>query len=652
MTLSVRCCVLLLAISLPLNARAQQFRVDTLARGPAIQLPSAIAFIPGSVDRFFFAERSSGRVRLYDGSVRPGSFLTVPVEDENEQGLLGVAVHPLYPDSPFVYVFYVRAIDRAGILERYRDQGGEGVSPQLLLFIARRDEATQNNGGALRFGPDGKLYVAVGDHAAKPSNAQDTLGGRNLRGKILRLNPDGTVPADNPFPGRYFWSFGLRDPSGLGFDPKSGRLYVTEGGATLTNDVIAISRGANLGWPGRHKSAPEAEHLPVILYSTGHGDQPDLTGIAVYRGDFFPRLNGKILFAGNADPTLWVGTLNSAGDSLAASPMYRSNTGFSDVQVGPDGCIYLANGPYRGSRIVRLSPLPPQFVSEAPLNAVLGEQYIYTPAFYGTPPVLDILSGPRGMVIDSTDWSIHWVPTKLEALEGKQTVILRARNGAGSADLRFTLAVQNVNEPPSPFALTSPPDGSERRFLGEDPYLTFSWSPARDPDLDTVRYTLQIDTVATFSSPFHLNIDAGTSNSLRIPLPQASNAYFWRVAATDGKSVTLSVPRLSRIEVVFSKFLGRERARHVEPVPEQSLPASFNQVNPEPSIRYSVPRDGYVRLTVFNLLGQEVARLYDGIQQAGTYDVGIANVNLPSGIYFYRLIVPGFAETKKMVVSR
>ena len=142
----VRCCVFLLLLSLSLSAGAQQFRVDTLARGPAIQLPSAIAFIPGSDDRFFFAERSSGRVRLYDGSVRPGAFLTVSVEDESEQGLLGVAVHPLYPDSPFVYVYYVRAIDRAGILERYRDQGGEGVSPQLLLFIARRDEATQNNG--------------------------------------------------------------------------------------------------------------------------------------------------------------------------------------------------------------------------------------------------------------------------------------------------------------------------------------------------------------------------------------------------------------------------------------------------------------------------------------------------------------------------
>ena len=179
--------------------------------------------------------------------------------------------------------------------------------------------------------------------------------------------------------------------------------------------------------------------------------------------------------------------------------------------------------------------------------------------------------------------------------------------------------------------------------------MTFSWAPANDPDLDTVRYTLQIDTVAAFSSRSLMNIDAGLSDSVRVPLPQSSSTYFWRVAASDGKSTTLSVPRVSRIEVIFSKFLGREKARHVESVIEQNFRVP---VNPEPGIRYSIPRAGYVRLTIFNLLGQEVARLYDGTQQAGTYEVGFAGANLPSGIYFYRLIAPGFAETKKIVVSK
>ncbi|HUI09619.1 MAG TPA: PQQ-dependent sugar dehydrogenase [Bacteroidota bacterium] len=650
MNVSLRRFQIFLLVLIPLAARAQLFRIDTLARGPAIQLPSAFAFVPGADDKFFFAERSTGRVRLFDGALHPGAFVTVPVEDEGEQGLLGLAVHPDYPDSPFVYVYYVRAIDRAGILERYRDQNGEGVSPDLLLFIARRDEATQNNGGVLRFGPDGKLYLAVGDHGARPSNAQDTLGGRNLRGKILRLNPDGTVPDDNPYPRKYFWSLGHRDPTGLGFDPLNGRMYVTEGGV-LANEVLAVPRGANFGWPGRRPTSPDSGRSPAVLYSTVRLDQPDLRGVAVYRGDLFPRLNGKILFVGNADPTLWVGTFLPGRDSLAVEPIYKSNTGFSDVQVGPDGCIYLANGPYRGSRIVRLFPVAPSFVSAPPSAAVLGEPYLYTPIFNGTPPVLEVVSGPEGMTVDTTDWSVHWVPSKPEALARKAQVTLRARNGAGTVDQQFTVSIQNVNEPPSAFALTSPPDRSEERFLGEDPYVMFSWSAAHDPDLDTVRYAIQIDTVATFASPFLLTIDAGTSDSARVALPQASAEYYWRVAATDGKLTTLAAPRVSRISVIFSKFLGRERARHVESVIEPVFPPPA-PLNQQPDIRYTVPRTGYVRLSVFNLLGQEVARLYDGTQQAGTYDVAISGANLPNGIYFYRLIAPGFAETKKIVVSR
>jgi hypothetical protein len=330
--------------------------------------------------------------------------------------------------------------------------------------------------------------------------------------------------------------------------------------------------------------------------------------------------------------------------------LFRSNTGFADVEEGPDALIYLVNGPYRGSRIVRLSPLPPSFTSQPPLNAVLGEPWIYTPAFTGTPPGLQILSGPEGMKVDSTDWSIRWVPSKVEALTGRQAVTVRARNGAGSVDQQFTVSVQNINEPPAAFALSSPPDGSERRFLGQDPFVTFSWSPASDPDFDTVRYTLQVDTIAAFGSPFQMAIGVGTADSVRIALPQSSGTYYWRVYASDGKAATLSVPRASRLDVIYSKFLGRERARHVEPTPEPLFTPSLTP--PQPTIRYSVLRTGYVRLSVYNLLGQEVARLYDGMQQAGSYEVSLGGENLPSGIYFYRLIAPGFAETKKIVVAR
>lgn len=645
----LRCCFFILAVTSALNARAQQFRVDTLARAPQIQLPSAIAFLPASDNKFFLAERNTGRVRLFDGMLRPSPFVTLHVEDDDEQGLLGLAVDPHYPDSPYIYVYYVRALDRAGILERYRDLNGEGVSPQLLLFIARRDEATGNNGGSLRFGPDGKLYVAVGDHLARPSNAQDTLGGRNLRGKILRLNPDGTIPDDNPFSRRYYWSLGHRDPGGMGFDPATGSLYVTESGASNPNAIITVPRKSNLGWPGRTFSGPDPDRQPKMLYHTGRGEQPVLTGVCVYRGDAFPRLKGKILFTGNADPSLWVGTLNGAGDSLTADPMFRSNTGFADVQVGPDGCIYLVNGPYLASRILRLFPLPPRFTSEPPTSGSWGVEYHYTPVFRGTPPALAIMAGPEGMTIDSVTCTVRWNPTKAQALRRTHAVLLRAQNGAGWADQRFEVTVENVNEPPLPFALVSPPDGTEERFLGEEPFVTFSWQHSYDPDLDSVHYKVQIDTVNSFDSPFRIDVQAGTIDSVRAQLPSVSHQYFWRVVASDGLLNTVSFPSASHLEVIVSKFLGREKVRHVERTIEQLPP---NSINPPLGVKYTLLRPGFVRLTVYNLLGQEVARLIDGIQQEGTYEVNFAEARLPSGLYFYRLIAPGLVETRKVVVMR
>lgn len=647
-SLLLRLTFILLVVLSP-AVRAQQFRVDTLARSPQMQFPTSIAFVPGGDGAFFFCEKNSGRVRAYQGGLRSDPFVTVPVDDEGEQGLLGVAIHPQYPDSPYVYVYYVRAVDRANVLERYEDRKGVGVSPLQLLFIPRRDEATGNNGGKMAFGPDGKLYLAVGDHGVRASNAQDTLGGRNLRGKILRLNPDGSIPADNVMPLRYFWALGLRDPGGLAFDPSTQEMFVTEGGTLHPNELVAVPRGANLGWPVRRVALP-GEHAPLkILYGFGRGEQPALTGVAVYRGDAFPRLRGCFLFTGNALPTLWAGRRDPESDSLEIAPLYRSNTGFADVQVGPDGLIYLAVGPYLGSRILRLSPIPPAFVGEPPEQATQGIEYTYTPSWSGTVPDLEALTAPAGMTLDTATGTLRWTPTNAQALEGYQPVVLRAKNGAGWTDRRYSIAVHNINDPPLPFPLAAPANGSEVRFLGEDPLVTFSWVSTGDPDGDSLRYILEIDSVAAFDSHARIEVKTGSVDSARVKLPAVSRAYFWRVTASDGLLSTASSPGASRLSVVMSRFLVREKAPHLETVLEQNFPNPFN---PSTSIKYTLPRSGLVRLTVFNLLGQEVARLQDGPQAEGTYDVEFTKTNLPSGIYFYRLVGPGFAETKKMVITR
>ena len=642
--------LLILAVAGIRDATAQQYVVDTLAHGPQAQFPVSIAFLPDHSGRIFFTEKNSGQIRIIDGRLLPNPFATVAVEDGGEQGLLGIAIHPSYPDSPFVYVFYTRRIDRSNVVERYRDSSGTGIYPELVLICPRQDDGTTNNGGSLHFGPDGKLYIGIGDYGTNPQNAQDISSRKNQRGKILRLNDDGSIPADNPFPRKPFWAYGLRDPMGITIDQKTETLYCTDGGLGGRNEIHVVPPGANLGWPDdRAGIGKKSSREYAPLYATPGPEQPGLTGIVMYRAMAFPRLRGKLLFGGSENPTIWQGSLTEEGDSLVVSPFFKSNAGYADIEVGPDGFIYFTNGPYISSRLLRIVPVQPSFTSTPPMIAKQGVEYTYSPTFNGTPPLVSLVQGPEGMVIDSASWTVHWTPTNSEALTGSQDVILRAENGAGSVDQAYTIAVANINDPPSPFDLELPLNNAAFTFIGNEPIVTFAWHQALDPDRDTVLYMLQIDTVNTFTSPARQDTLVGTDDSLRFVFPRISRDYYWRVIASDGKLTTVSTPRYWKLSLSFVRIVREERDRTREPLLEQNFPNPFN---PATSIKYSIPRGGHVKLTVYNLLGQEVARLFEGEQSEGTYELEFAKANLPSGIYFYRIQAPGFIETKKMVITK
>jgi glucose/arabinose dehydrogenase len=628
---------------------AQPYRVDTLARAPFSQYPVALAFITGGGERFFFTEKSSGRVRFYSRGLRPDPFAIVNVDDDGEQGLLGLALHPRYPLQPYLYLFATRKLDRASVVIRYRDSSGIGVEPTLLAIIPRLDEGAANIGGCLRFGPDGMLYVSVGDYGV-PANAQDLSGKRNYAGKLVRLNPDGTLPADSPFPDRPYWSIGHRNPTAFTFDPVTGGLYCLEGGTDQPNRIFKVPPGANLGWGSENVERTGGSPTIRPLYTFAQGNQPGLTSVTVYRGTAFPRLQGRLLIAGYANPTIWTGNFRPGEDSITLEPFFRTNVGYASVEVAPDGGIVFANGPYISSRILKISPVVPGFLSSPPVNAIENMEYAYTPSFSGTLPGLVLLNAPRGMVVDSTTWTVRWTPSRLQATQEKFTVTLRAENGGGFAEQRFVVRVTNVNDPPGLFALRQVPGGKIAGGTGQEIEQTFRWERATDADADSVRYTFQIDTSEAFNSP--MRIDSLTyADSLHLFLPKRNGTYFWRVWASDGRLSVLSVPPSSTVtvEVLPPVALRVEKERPREQTLEQNFPNPFN---PMTSIKYTLPHAGYVRLAVFNLLGQEVAVLVDGVQSPGNHDVEFGKANLPSGIYFYRLQAPGVFETRKMVIAK
>jgi len=184
------------------------------------------------------------------------------------------------------------------------------------------------------------------------------------------------------------------------------------------------------------------------------------------------------------------------------------------------------------------------------------------------------------------------------------------------------------------------------------PSVFSTWTQSFDPDLDTVRYAVQLDTVNTFSSPALSDTSAGQNLSLRVQLPRVTRDYFWRVKATDGQDTIVSQQvRRFRISVVTAVQEPKEKSKekNEEAVLEQNFPNPFN---PATTITCTIPKGGYVRLAVFNLLGQEVAHIFEGVQSAGTYEVTFDKAELPTGIYFYRIQAPGFAETRKMIITK
>jgi glucose/arabinose dehydrogenase len=269
--------VVVLAVALaPSVARAQEgFEREVDGFGFAVNL----AFAPDGT--MFVADKDAGEIRIVrDGEILDEPFVALPVQvTVNETGLLGVAVDPAFPDEPWVYAYYT-GTDAVNHLVRIRAEGDHGTEIQELLDLLPAT-AGWHNGGDLAFGPDGKLYVSVGD-GHDGSRSQDPNG---IGGRILRLNPDGSIPDDNPLgPGNPTFALGIRNSFGLCFDPETGDLWETENGPSGDDEINLIEPGANYGWPEQLGPGGEPDFVDPVL---DFRDTIVPTGCAVSDGVLF-----------------------------------------------------------------------------------------------------------------------------------------------------------------------------------------------------------------------------------------------------------------------------------------------------------------------------------------------------------------------------
>ena len=322
------------APDVPDTADSTGWGVSTLVSG--LEIPWALAVLP---DGSMLITERPGRIRYYDAveGLREEPLLTLPqVEHRGEGGLLGITIHPSFESAPYVYVYYTYLNQSAltNRVSRFTLNGLHMVDAEIILDGI--PGASIHNGGRIRFGPDGYLYVTTGD-AAHPELSQSP---QSLAGKILRVTDDGGIPADNPFPGSPVYSLGHRNPQGLAWDSR-GQLWATEHGARATDELNLIQPGLNYGWPVITGDQTMSGLEAPMLHSGRETWAP--SGMAY--------LDGYLYFSGLRGQSLY--RVDSENDITIQRQLHGEFGRLREVVSGPGGTLYLltSNRDGRGSPV-------------------------------------------------------------------------------------------------------------------------------------------------------------------------------------------------------------------------------------------------------------------------------------------------------------
>jgi glucose/arabinose dehydrogenase/chitodextrinase len=319
-----------------------------------LENPVALAFAPDG--RIFFAERLTGKIRILEGgNLLPDPFYTLTnTSTDGERGLLGLALDPAFDITPYVYAYQTFDDGPNGIYNRIVQilaDGNVGVSLSVIFRTPALSSATNHNGGVIAFGPDdGRLYALVGENAY-PGWSQDPL---SSMGKVLRMNPNGSAPADNPFIRNSSWNplvytYGHRNMFGLTFHPVTNRIFVTENGPNCNDEVNLLIPGRNFGW-GLSQTCVSP---PDINTTNRDGPDPVLpiwwwgsticpTNVAAYGGPFFREWQGNLFMGDCNRRTLHRLHLSQPNYDTVESdtPIWVAPDAILDVEAGPDGAIW------------------------------------------------------------------------------------------------------------------------------------------------------------------------------------------------------------------------------------------------------------------------------------------------------------------------
>jgi glucose/arabinose dehydrogenase len=473
-------CLLCLSSKSPAATLPTGFVETMFASG--LSAPTAMDFAP---DGRLFVCQQGGNLRVVkNGALLPAPFMTLSVDSSGERGLLGIAFDPNFATNNFLYVYYtVPGSPPHNRVSRFTANGDIVVagSERVLLNLDNLSAASNHNGGAIHFGSDGKLYIAVGENA-NPPNSQ-TLS--NLLGKVLRINSDGTIPTDNPFFGavgarQEIWALGLRNPFTFAFQPGTTRMFINDVGQSTWEEINDGIAGSNYGWPTTEGPTSDPR-FRAPLFAYGHGST-STTGCAITGGTFynpttlqFPAAyTGKYFFADLC--TGWIRVFDPANSTTAdfasgiASPV--------DLKVTPDGSLfYLAIGSGAVFK-VQYSPVSATITTQPANQTVMqGQSATFTVTAGGTAPISYLWQRNQVNIMGANSPSYTLSGTTMADNGAKfRCLVSNSVGNATSNEATLTVnAPPNINTNPLDQTVTQGQTATFTINAGGSTPLTFQW---------------------------------------------------------------------------------------------------------------------------------------------------------------------------------
>ncbi len=544
-------CILLLSHSAFAQTFPPGFSQVQVASG--ISNPTVMAFAPDG--RIFVAEQG-GRLRVIkNGSLLSVPFVQVSVNSSGERGLIGIALDPHFTTNPYIYLYYtVPNGTLHNRISRFMANGDVALagSETVILELDPLSSATNHNGGAMHFGKDGKLYVAVGENA-NPSKAQSLDA---YHGKILRINSDGSAPTDNPYSSgteqkKRVWSYGLRNPYTFSVQPGTGRIFVNDVGQVTWEEINeATAANRNFGWPNAEGvNSNTAYTNPVYAYRHGTGDGK---GCAITGGTFFNPAStnypasyaGKYFFQDFCNK--WINVIDFSGGTVVRSSFATNLPGDAlSLETGHDGNLfYLSRSNRALYKIIYTTNTTPAITSHpSSLSVSQGQAATFRVSATGTGP-LNYQWQKNSVNIAGATGATYAIASTVSTDAGAYRVVVTNATGSATSNAA-NLTITASNAAPTAKILT--PAAGITYMAGTTIQFSGSATDAEDGTLPADAFNWTVD----FYHDTHVHdgppVAQGTkSGSFTIPNQGETSADVWYrliLDITDSQGRTNSVYR-------------------------------------------------------------------------------------------------------------